>query len=209
MSARRAVADPNPTLRWTPVRWLARSLALVALALAMGAVSLAAYCAVIVYEGNFHTVAAGVLYRSAQLDDAELKTVVHRYGIKSILNLRGANAGSPWYDREVAESRALGLVHYDYGLSARRFVTRHQIADILAILRGAPKPLLIHCMSGADRSGLVAALYRYALAGASAEDADRQLSIVYGHFPYLTSRTGAMDASFWAFVHGAARVAAQ
>src|SRR5947209_4291769 len=74
------------------------------------------------------------------------------------------------------------------------------IAGILDIVRGAPKPLLIHCKSGADRTGLVAALYRYAEGGASAAEADRELSLAYGHFPYLTSRSGAMDDSFWAYV---------
>ena len=91
-------------------------------------------------------------------------------------------------------------MHYDYPISAKRFVTHQQIADILDILRRAPKPLLVHCKSGSDRAGLVSALYRFALAGAPAADADGELSIVYGHFPYLTSRSGAMDASFWAYV---------
>ena len=77
--------------------------------------------------------------------------------------------------------------------------------QILAIVHDAPKPLLIHCKSGADRAGLVSALYQYALAGAPAAEADRQLSLAYGHFPYLTSRSGAMDDSFWAFVYEGAR----
>src|SRR5207247_355392 len=123
----------------------------------------------------------------------------------SVLNLRGANPGTPWYDAEIAASSELGLAHYDYPLSAKRFVTGEQIAEILEIVRGAPKPLLIHCKSGSDRAGLVAALYRFAETGATAAEADRELSLVYGHFPYLTSRSGAMDDSFWAFVRGTSR----
>ena len=189
--------------RSRPVRWLVRSLQTVGLAFVVTALSAGGYWGFLQYEGNLHAVRAGVLYRSAQLDNDELASAVHKYGIKSVLNLRGTNRGSPWYDDEIAESRALGLVHYDYGISTKRFVTTAQITDILAILREAPKPLLIHCKAGADRSGLVAALYRYAIAGASADDADRQLSLVYGHFPYLMSRSVAMDNSFWAYVHAA------
>lgn len=92
------------------------------------------------------------------------------------------------------------MAHYDYPISAKRFVTAKQVAQILDIVRRAPKPLLVHCMSGADRAGLVSALYEYAIAGESAAEADDQLSLAYGHFPYLTSRSGAMDDSFWAFV---------
>jgi protein tyrosine/serine phosphatase len=79
-------------------------------------------------------------------------------------------------------------------------VTRQQIGEVLGIVRDAPKPLLVHCKAGADRTGLVSALYRFAGEGVSADQADRELSLVYGHFPYLTSRSKAMDDSFWAFV---------
>jgi protein tyrosine/serine phosphatase len=129
-----------------------------------------------------------------------LQKAVRDHGIKAILNLRGAHPGEPWYDDEVAISRMLGARHYDYGLSARRGVTDNQIADLIAIIRDAPKPLLVHCKSGADRTGLVSALYRFAVEGKGADEADAQLTVFYGHFPYLTSRTRAMDDSFWAFV---------
>jgi hypothetical protein len=68
------------------------------------------------------------------------------------------------------------------------------------ILRSAAKPLLIHCKAGSDRTGLVAALYRYAVAGEPAEQAVSELSLHFGHFPYLTSETGAMDDSFGTYV---------
>ena len=181
--------------------WLTRPLAAVALSLGLIAGGFGAYCGVIIYEGNFHAVEDGVLYRSAQLGKDDLESFARQYGIKSVLNLRGAHSGEGWYDAEMAAVHELGLTHYDYPISAKRFVTRPQIAELLAIVRAAPKPLLIHCKSGADRSGLVAALYRYAIAGASPAEADRQLSLAYGHFPYLMSRSVAMDDSFWAFVH--------
>jgi protein tyrosine/serine phosphatase len=79
-------------------------------------------------------------------------------------------------------------------------VTRQQIGEVLGIVRDAPKPLLVHCKAGADRAGLVSALYRFTGEGMSADQADRELSLVYGHFPYLASRSKAMDDSFWAFV---------
>lgn len=167
------------------------------------AASIGGYWGILQYEGNLHAVRTGVLYRSAQLSGSEIKAAVGKYDIKSVLNLRGAHKGEPWYDDEMAAVGALGLVHFDYPISAKRFVTTQQIEEILGIVRKAPKPLLVHCKAGADRSGLVAALFRYSDTGASAEQADQELSLLYGHFPYLTSRSGAMDDSFWAFVHEA------
>jgi protein tyrosine/serine phosphatase len=169
------------------------------------AASIGGYWGILQYEGNFHTVRAGVFYRSAQLSGDEIKEAVGKYAIKSVLNLRGAHKGEAWYDDEMTASNALGLTHIDYKLSATRFVTAQQIDEIIAIVRRVPKPLLIHCKSGADRTGLVAALYRYSDTGASAEQADRELSLIYGHFPYLTSRSVAMDNSFWAYVRGTAQ----
>src|SRR3954454_9519239 len=47
---------------------------------------------------NFHAVVPGELYRSAQ-PTPELITDYHvKYGIKTVINLRGENVGSDWYD---------------------------------------------------------------------------------------------------------------
>jgi len=200
--------EPKPgarAARTRPIAWLMRSLKVAAFSLGLSAASVGAYWGGLMVQGNFHAVEAGILYRSAQPDRNDLIAAVHQHGVRSVLNLRGRNPGSYWYDEEVGASRELGLAHYDYSLSAKRLVTAQQIAEILNIVRQAPKPLLIHCKSGADRAGLVSALYRFALAGAKAEDADRELSLVYGHFPYLTSRSGAMDDSFWAYVRATPR----
>jgi protein tyrosine/serine phosphatase len=68
------------------------------------------------------------------------------------------------------------------------------------VLREAPKPLLIHSKSGADRVGLAAAIFQYAIAARTADEAGRQLSIRYGHLPFILQETEAMDASFAEFV---------
>jgi protein tyrosine/serine phosphatase len=179
---------------------LIRSIKIGIVAAGLIAGSCGAYWGAIQYQGNFHTVTEGAFYRSAQLSKDELQSAIREHKIRSVLNLRGAHPGLAWYDEELAVSQALGVAHYDYSLSAHRFVTRQQIGEVLGIVRDAPKPLLVHCKSGADRTGLISALYRLAGERESADQADRELSLVYGHFPYLMSRSKAMDDSFWAFV---------
>ena len=39
-------------------------------------------------------------------------------------------------------------------------VEDENIMDALKVLRDAPKPVLIHCRHGADRTGLIVAMYR-------------------------------------------------
>jgi protein tyrosine/serine phosphatase len=197
------------TKRSRPIARLIRWVKIAGVSVVLIAASIGGYWGILQYEGNLHAVSAGVLYRSAQLSKTETRWAVREYAIKSVLNLRGAHAGQSWYDDELEAAGELGLAHFDYALSAKRFVTSPQIGEILDIVRKAPKPLLIHCKSGADRSGLVAALYRFAETGASAAEADGELSLVYGHFPYLTSRSGAMDDSFWAFVRATPRASAR
>jgi protein tyrosine/serine phosphatase len=156
---------------------------------------------VLIEEGNFHTIVPGTLYRSAQLEEKQLTDYINAYGIKSILNLRGEHKLDTWYQGEMRVASQFGLAHYDYPISKQQELGDQQIRSIVAILRDAPKPLLIHCKNGVDRSGLIAALFLYAIEGKPAQDAYDQLSIFYGHFPYLGSESNAMDRSFWRYVN--------
>lgn len=49
-------------------------------------------------------------------------------------------------------------------------------------MRSLPKPMLIRCRHGSDRTGLATALYLAALTGASETGAEDQLSSRFGHF---------------------------
>jgi protein tyrosine/serine phosphatase len=52
----------------------------------------------------------------------------------------------------------------------------------------------MHCKSGADRAGFVAALYLIVHEGRTVDEALRQLSVRFGHFRF--SKTGILDAFF-------------
>ena len=149
-------------------------------------------------DGNVHVLEPGVAIRAAQPSAARLDDIVRTYGVRSVVNLRGPNAGQPWYDEEMAASRRLGLAHVDIALSARQELTPAQLDAVLARVAQAPKPVLIHCNGGSDRTGLVSAAWVWSHGG-SADDAGKQLAVRYGHFPWLGSRTVAMDRSLAAF----------
>lgn len=141
------------------------------------------------YSGNFHAVIEGEVYRSAQMKGDQLAQYTEKAGLKSVLNLRGASPDADWYKAEVADSARLGLVHADFKLSASRQVSNDEAAELIALMKTLPKPLLIHCKQGSDRTGLLAALYLASIKGVDVDTADNQLSIAYGHFsvPYLSA----------------------
>ncbi len=145
---------------------------------------------------NFGTVIAGEVYRSSQPSAQAIGQFEKQYGIKTILNLRGESNNAKWYTDEVQESKALNIVHINFGMSAGRELTPEQAKELIAIMRDAPKPLLIHCQAGADRTGLASALYLAAVAGKGESAAEGQLSLRYGHVPFSFSRAFAMDRTF-------------
>lgn len=154
----------------------------------------AGFYAYLQWDDNFHTVEPGVFYRSAQPEGEELRAMIQRHHIRTVLNLRGPNPGRRWYDEELEVSRQEDITHLDFALSAEQQVPLDRMHEVLRMIERAPKPILVHCHGGSDRSGLVSALYQ-AARGKSPAEVDRQLSLSYGHFPYLWSKTDAMDRS--------------
>lgn len=163
---------PHPKLLWR------RTAGIVAVL----AIALAAWLVWVQRSGNFATVATGLVYRSNQPTPERLAAYTKAVGLKSVLNLRGADMGAGWYRAERQAAADLGLTLIDFPMAANRELTQAESAALLDILRNAPKPLLIHCKSGSDRTGLAAVLYLALVLGQDEELAERQLSIRYGHF---------------------------
>jgi undecaprenyl-diphosphatase len=156
---------------------------------------LATSYAVYIYStGNFHEITPGAAYRSAQLDRPQLKRYIRQYDIKSVINLLSDHPGEPWYDEEMAVCNELGVKHYDVRMSAERKPDEDQVRKLIDIYRNAPRPVLIHCLRGADRSGLAAAMWKVIVDRAPKSEASAQLTIWYGHMPFGNKR--AMDDFF-------------
>ncbi len=132
---------------------------------------------------NFHTVQEGACYRSAQPSPSDLERYVREYHIRSVINLRGAAPGRKWYDREVGAAGELDLEHYDIRMPVKTVPTAETVDRLLRIYREAPRPILIHCRRGADRSGLAGGIWKLAVEKTARQDATSQLSIQYGHVP--------------------------
>ncbi len=141
---------------------------------------------------NWAAVIPGRLYRSNHPTPSRLAAVKKRYGLRTLINLRGhRQCGSDALSREAAAR--LGLIHIDAPLESRGAPHRDRILRLAEIYRTMDEPALIHCKSGADRAGLASGVFLL-LNGATAAEAMAQLSWRFGHFN--RSRTGILDAFF-------------
>lgn len=139
------------------------------------------------FNGNLGVVDDGVVYRSAQPLDG-LPDLVAEKRIATVLNLRGGSENDPWYVAEVANTRKLQVDFYDLPLVATVRPTRKQLLTVLDVLDRCKYPLLIHCKSGSDRTGLVSALYLMSRKGVEPNEAEAAFSLYYGHVPILGTR---------------------
>jgi protein tyrosine/serine phosphatase len=142
---------------------------------------------------NWAVVEAGRLYRSNHPLPWQLRDAARRFGLRTVINLRGhrASCGSDLLGRGAAFE--LGLAHIDAPFESRGAPHRDRILRLSEIYAGMQEPALIHCKSGADRAGLAAGLWLL-LQGRPPEVAQAQLSWRYGHV--RESRTGILDAFF-------------
>ncbi|AUH32921.1 dual specificity protein phosphatase family protein [Paracoccus tegillarcae] len=152
-------------------------------------VCMIAFLAYLKVSGNFHAITPGQAYRAAQMGPEKLVEWTAEHGIASVLNLRGENEGTDWYDAEVATADKLGITHINFRMSASQELTGPEAQQLIQIMRDAPKPMLIHCQAGADRTGLAAALYVAGIEGGSELSAEWQLSPRYGHIgiPWISA----------------------
>jgi len=141
---------------------------------------------------NFAAVEPGVLYRSNHPTPGNLAAFTRKFGLQSLINLRGqAKNGSDALSRDTAQR--LGLDFYDMAFESRGVPHKDRIlryADIIAHMRA---PALIHCKSGADRAGLAAGLF-VLIRGGTVEEALKQLSLRFGHI--RQAKTGILDEFF-------------
>lgn len=134
---------------------------------------------------NFYEIEAGQFYRSAQLASSGFEKYVKKYGIRTVINLRGPNPTEDWYRNEVEVLRRLNVNLISIPMSASRLPHQKDLLVLLDAFQNAPRPFLVHCQAGADRTGEAAALYQMLYMGKSKTEAMRMLSIQYGHIANL------------------------
>ena len=116
------------------------------------------------------------LYRSEQPTQSDLPAL-KILGIRSVVSLYLFFPDSQAFERA-------GFRLFQHRMAAGS-LTEQDLRQVLALIRDAPKPVLVHCWQGSDRTGAVVAAYRIAFQGWSREQAIDEL--VNGGFGFHAS----------------------
>jgi len=116
------------------------------------------------------------LYRSAQPTPQGFSNL-QALGVRSVLNLRE-------YHRDTRKARHTDLHLMAYPVAAGQ-VTAADVENCLKLLADAPKPALVHCWHGSDRTGIVVAAWRIVYENRSVEEAEAEFrNDRYGHHEF-------------------------
>ena len=131
---------------------------------------------------NFHWIVPDEAARAMQAWAGRLKPFLKKRGIRAIINLRGRNDDLNWWQKETREASELGIAHLDAMLDSRKLPTRAMLVTLIESFDTAPRPFLLKCSGGQDRTSFAAALYLIHRDGWGAKDV---ALAQFARFPYL------------------------
>lgn len=111
---------------------------------------------------NLHCLVPNWLYRSAQPTGDGITNLQSQLGINTIINLRALHP-----DPEAPP----GIVNVNREMNAWHIETEDVVTVLKAVTGQFRAPYLIHCLHGADRTGVMCAMYRVVVEGWSREEA--------------------------------------
>lgn len=121
---------------------------------------------------NFYEINENI-FRSRQPSTKGMKEL-EEMGFKSVINLRHIKK-----DDEKASNTKLQLFHISINTWT---LSQKELKKAVQQIKDAPKPTLVHCLHGSDRTGAAIAAYRVLELGWNKEDAIKELK--YGGYGY-------------------------
>ena len=140
------------------------------------------------------------VWRSNQPSPGRVHEAAAR-GIKTIVNLRGPRSDGGWrLEKEACDAAGISLV--DFTIRSRAVPDLEVVLAAQNLFQTVEYPILMHCKSGADRAGIMSALYLLLMENENPSVAGEMLSLKYLHV--RQAKTGLLDAFIQAYAPAAA-----
>lgn len=143
-----------------------------------------------VFRDNFYQISPNA-YRSSQPTPYQVIRRAKKYGIKTIVNVRGFPKNSPLHDLEQEACDKAGITLKHYKIYSRTIPRLEELKTLHALLNEIEYPVMFHCKSGADRVGIVSTLYLHWKEGIPLEETNMLKFWPYGHIK--GAKTGILD----------------
>ena len=157
---------------------------------------------------NFCVVTPGVLWRAESPTRSDAQWLV-AHGVRTVISLQ-LDVRRSFESARLDPGIVRSVTYYRVRNFAATQVLTHRhlddhVAEVLAIIQQAPKPVLISCRAGVDRTGVIAAAYRVLVDGMSREKAIKEMDGFHSPWDplnnrYVRSLTGARKARILANV---------
>ncbi len=139
------------------------------------------------FPKNFGVVEPGQLYRSGQISRWQIEPTLQNNGIKVIvaLSAHASKRVQADVDAEMLTAKNLGIDRELFPLGGDGTGQIEQYAAAIAAIdqaKKAGKPVLVHCIAGAQRTGGVIAMYEMLVEQKPSAEAFKQMR-EYGHDP--------------------------
>jgi len=108
---------------------------------------------------NFHWIERGEAARAAQAYAGLLPSFLRAHGIRAVINLRGKNPDRFWWKYETRVCGKLGVVHCDAKLNSRQLPSQQMLIELVDAFDSVPRPFLVKCSGGQDRTAFAAAIF--------------------------------------------------
>lgn len=131
---------------------------------------------------NFHWIEPGLAARSSQAYAGFLGPFLRAHGISAVINLRGPNPKWRWWHYEKRVCLKGAVAHYDVMLSSKRLPTTQMLINLIDTFGQSPRPILLKCSGGQDRTSFAAALWIVDRKGWRAFD---EAQAQFARWPYL------------------------
>jgi hypothetical protein len=131
---------------------------------------------------NFHWIVPGEAARASQAYMGLLGLFLRSNKLKAMINLRGRPPRMAWVGYETRVCEEHSVAHFDAMLDSRKLPLQRMLVTLIDAFEAAPRPFVIKCSGGQDRTSFAAALFLLHQDGWQAvEKAQRQ----FRRFPYL------------------------